>query len=238
MNGLLIVVNYDQELEIRGFLEGLRRTKHGLDVIVVDDGSRDRSPDIAEELGYVVIRHSRNSGVGAAIRTGIRHALSHPGYEFVLIMSSNGKMRPDELHTVIAPIAEDRADYVQGTRFALTGKTLGLPLFRALAIPAYSLMASVILRRRFTDITCGFRAYRLWIVQHPRVKLDQTWLDRYEAELYLHYYACRLGARIVEVPVTIDYSHLKPGRTSKMKPFSGWWSLLRPFLLLASGLRS
>jgi len=238
MNGLLIVVNYEQEVEIGRFLEELRRARHGLDVILVDDGSRDRSPQIAEELGYTVIRHSHNAGVGAAIRTGIRHALSHPKYEYVLIMSSNGKMKPNEVQSVIAPILEDRADYVQGTRFALTGKTLALPLFRAMAIPAYSALASLILRQRFTDITCGFRAYRLWIVSDPRVKLDQAWLDRYEAELYIHYYACRLGARIVEVPVTIDYSHLKVGRRSKMKPFSGWWSLFRPFFLLASGLRT
>ncbi len=238
MNGLLVVVNYDQEQEIGRFLEELRRTEHPLDVIVVDDGSLDRSPQVAEDLGYAVIRHPRNAGVGAAIRTGIRHALSQARYEFVLIMSSNGKMRPGDVQTVITPVVENRADYVQGTRFGLTGKTLSLPLFRALAIPAYSLLASLILRRRFTDITCGFRAYRLWIVQHPRVRLDQAWLDRYEAELYIHYYACRLGARIVEVPVTIDYSHLKAGRASKMRPFSGWWSLLRPFLLLATGLRS
>ncbi len=237
MNGLLIVVNYDQELEIGRFLKDLRRTNHCLDVLVIDDGSKDRSPQIAEELGYTVIRHGRNQGVGAAIRTGLRHAVSQAKYEFVLIMSSNGKMNPGEMHTVIAPIVEGQADYVQGTRFALRGRSLALPMYRALAIPAYSLMASVILRRRFTDITCGFRAYRLWIVRHPRVVLEQSWLDRYETELYIHYYACRLGARMVEVPVTIDYSHLKSDRKSKIRPFTGWWSLLRPFLLLASGLR-
>ncbi|MGN6391442.1 MAG: hypothetical protein ACTHM9_04205, partial [Gemmatimonadales bacterium] len=96
---------------------------------------------------------------------------------------------------------------------------------------------SVVLGRRFTDITCGFRAYRLWIVRDPRVNLRQSWLNRYELELYIHYYACRLGARIVEVPVTIDYSHLAPGRKSKMRPLVSWWSILRPFLLLGTGLK-
>ena len=110
-------------------------------------------------------------------------------------------------------------------------------MFRSAAIPAYSLLASALLGRRFTDITCGFRAYRLWILRHPEVNLQQDWLDRYEAELYIHYYVCRLDARIVEVPVTIDYSHLSAGRKSKMKPVSGWWSLLRPILLLRAGLR-
>ena len=52
--------------------------------------------------------------------------------------------------------------------------------------------------------------------------------DKYEAELYIHYYACRLGLRVIEVPVTIDYSRLAADRKSKMRPFSGWWSLARP----------
>jgi dolichol-phosphate mannosyltransferase len=237
MTGLIIVVNYDQELEIGSFLRSLAAVEHGLDVLVVDDGSTDRSAAIAEELGFRVIRHSRNCGVGAAIRTGIRHALEADTYEFVVIMSSNGKMRAAELPAVIGPITAGHADYVQGTRFSGSGRAIALSRFRSTAIPAYSILASAILRRRFTDITCGFRAYRLWLCRDPRVNLEQRWLDRYEAELYIHFYACRLGARIVEVPITIDYSHLSADRKTKMRPITGWWSLLRPFLLLSSGIK-
>jgi dolichol-phosphate mannosyltransferase len=237
MKGLIIVVNYDQELEITRFLQSLGAVRHGLDVVVVDDASRDRSAEIAERLGYRVIRHPVNRGVGAAIRTGVQYALAEGAYEFLLIMSSNGKMRPEEIPTVIGPILEDRADYVQGSRFARQGQAVALPWFRSAAIPVYSLIASAVLRRRFTDITCGYRAYRLWIVRDSRVNLNQDWLDRYEAELYIHYYACRLGARITEVPVTIDYSHLAVGRKTKMRPITGWWSLLRPFFLLSTGLK-
>jgi dolichol-phosphate mannosyltransferase len=237
VTGLIIVVNYDQELEIGRFLRSLAAIQHGLDVVVVDDGSQDRSPAIAEELGFRVMRHARNRGVGAAIRTGIRHALEREVYEYVVIMSSNGKMRAAELPIVIGPILAGDADYVQGTRFSQEGRAIALSTFRSTAIPLYSVLASAILRRRFTDITCGFRAYRLWLCRHTLVNLEQSWLDRYETELYLHYYACRLGARIVEVPITIDYSHLPSGRKTKMKPFTGWWSLLRPFLLLSSGIK-
>jgi dolichol-phosphate mannosyltransferase len=235
VTGLIIVVNFEQELEIRRFLESLSACNPGLDVIVVDDGSMDRSACIAEELGYFVIRHAVNRGVGAAIRTGIQFALQRDDAEYVVIMSSNGKMHADELPAVIEPIVSGRADYVQGSRFASGGRALSLSRFRSAAIPAYSLLASVILGRRFTDITCGYRAYRLSLFRDTRVNLDQDWLNRYEAELYIHYYACRLGYRVIEVPVTIDYSHLAPGRKSKMIPLVGWWSILRPLLLL--GLR-
>ena len=237
MKGLIVVVNFEQQLEIEAFLGGLRRNNPGLDVVIVDDASRDKSADIAESLGYRVIRRSENQGVGAAIRTGIEYVRNEGGFDFVVIMSSNGKMRSDEIARVIDPIIRGDADYVQGSRFMREGKAVDLSAFRSLAIPAYSAVASALLRRRFTDITCGFRAYRLSMFDARQVRLDQEWLNRYEMELYIHYYACRLGVRIVEVPVTIDYSHLDVDRKSKIRPVSGWWSLFRPLFLLSFGLR-
>lgn len=236
MKGLIVVVNYEQELEIARFLASLSLANPGLDVIVVDDGSRDESPRIAESRGYRVIRRSENRGVGAAIRTGIAYAREHH-FDYVVIMSANGKMHADELPLVIAPIADGRADYVQGSRFLRGGRSPGLSTFRGGAIPLFSLFASAVLRRRFTDITCGFRAYRLSLFDDSSINLNQAWLERYELELYIHYFACRRGARIVEVPVTIDYSHLASGRKSKMRPIVGWWSMIRPFVYLATGVK-
>jgi dolichol-phosphate mannosyltransferase len=236
MKGLIVVVNYEQELEIARFLASLSSANPGLDVIVVDDGSRDQSPRIAESLGYRLIRHFQNRGVGAAIRTGIAYAREHR-FDYIVIMSSNGKMHADELPLVVGPIVEGRADYVQGSRFLSGGQSPGLSTFRNGAIPLFSLFASVVLRQRFTDITCGFRAYQLSLFDDPSINLDQSWLDRYELELYVHYFACRRNARIVEVPVTIDYSHLAAGRRSKMRPIVGWWSMIRPFVLLTTGVK-
>jgi dolichol-phosphate mannosyltransferase len=236
MRGLIVIVNFEQEIEISRFLETLARHNPGLETIVVDDGSRDRSPVIAEEMGHKVIRHPANRGVGAAIRTGIRHAQSE-SFDYVVIMSSNGKMHPDEIPAISSPVAEDRADYVQGSRFLKGGSSLGLSRFRSSAIPLFSLFASALLGRRFTDITCGFRAYRLSLFDDPQVNLDQAWLDRYELELYIHYYACRQNARMLEVPITIDYSHLTAGRKTKMRPIASWWSMIRPFVLLSMRIR-
>lgn len=241
--GLIIVVNYNQEVEIGRFLTELDaelgRGQLGLDVVVVDDGSSDRSADIAEERGYKVLRHGSNRGVGAGLRTGILHAKAQGRYDYVVVMSSNGKMRPSELPRVIEPIVAGRADYVQGSRFLKGGRSLNLTGFRKSAIPAFTLFANAMLRRRFTDITCGFRAYRLALFDDPAVQLEQPWLDRYEMEYYIHYHACRSsrGVRIEEVPVTIDYSHLSEGRKSKIVPLVGWWSMTRPFVYLVTGIK-
>lgn len=236
MKGLVVVVNYNQELEIGAFLDRLLAVRAAEDIVVIDDGSTDASPDIAEARGVLVKRESHNCGIGAAIRRGIYHARDS-GYDYLVIMSSNGKMRPDELPIVEGPILDGTADYVQGNRYLKKGSSVDLTPFRQATIPVFSLFASAMLRRRFTDVTCGFRAYTVAFAIDPGMDISQSWLDRYEMEYYLHFFACRLGYRIVEVPVTIVYSHLDRKRLSKIKPLTGWWSMSRPFVLLATGIR-
>ena len=69
-----------------------------------------------------------------------------------------------------------------------------------------------------------------------RIDLDQEWLDKYELEPYVFYKAIRLGYKVKEVPVTKIYPPKALGYT-KMKPITGWWSIMRPVFLLALGLR-
>ena len=85
-----------------------------------------------------------------------------------------------------------------------------------------------------TDTTNGFRAARTKLLADQNLNLDQPWLDEYELEVYLLYKATKLGYRVVEVPVTKRYPPKELGQT-KMKPITGWWSILRPLFLL--GLR-
>lgn len=235
--GLLIVANYNQVKEIGSYLERAERHFPKSQTIVVDDGSNDGSGDYAEAKGFHVIRHEKNQGIGAALRTGIDYAKSH-GYTWVLISSSNGKIRPEDFETVYSPLISGEADYVTGSRFAPGGSSPGLTPFRRFAIPIFSLLTFPFLGRKFSDITCGFRAYSLDLFNNTRCNIHQEWLNRYELEYYVHYWACKLGVRIKEVPVTIPYTHLAKGRKSKIRPFVGWWSMIRPFVYLRLGVRS
>lgn len=235
--GLVIIANYNQGEEIERFLRECLQTLPLAQMVVVDDGSTDGSDAVAERMGFTVLRHERNRGIGAAIRTGIRHA-SALGCEWVLISSSNGKMVPAEFPTIFGPILNGEAEYVQGSRFLDLGKSPGLPAFRRFAIPVFSLGVSVLLGRWFTDATCGLRAYRIAFLGNPRIDIDQDWLNRYELEYYIHYHAVRTAKlKIKELPVTIRYDHLGEGRKSKIQPVVGWWSMIRPFVLLGLGIK-
>jgi dolichol-phosphate mannosyltransferase len=235
--GLLIIANYNQMAEIGSVLARCERFFSKQNTVVVDDASTDGSGEYAQEKGFRVIRQEKNMGIGAGIRSGIDFALAN-GFTWVLISSSNGKIRPEDYKTVYTPLVTGEADYVTGSRFTPGGSSPGLTPFRRFAIPLFSLFTFPFLGKRFSDITCGFRAYSLELFKNPKCNIHQEWLNRYELEYYIHYWACRLGARIKEVPVTIPYTHLAKGRKSKIRPFVGWWSMIRPFVYLRFGVRS
>jgi len=87
-----------------------------------------------------------------------------------------------------------------------------------------------------TESTNGFRAVRTSVLSDSRLDLSQTWLRQYELEPYLYLRSIQLGYRTVEVPVTKIYPPKQAGQT-KMKPFTGWWSILRPLVYVGFGLR-
>ena len=236
MNILVIVANYNQSQEIKAFLNDLIQYWPQRNVLVVDDGSTDGSDKTAEQMGFQVSRHPKNQGIGAAIRTGILFA-KEQGFTHVLIMSSNGKMLCREIQNVVSPILTEAADYVTGSRYLPGGSSPGISLFRRMSIPLFSIFSFFILGKRFTDITCGFRCYPVNFLFEQPIDISQDWLNRYEMEYYIHYWACKKGLRIKEVPVTIRYSHLSTGRKSKIQPLIGWWSMLRPFIFLKLGFK-
>lgn len=204
------------------------------EIVVVDDGSSDSTADEARAAGATVIRQPRNRGVGAAIRTGIHYARDNE-YEVVVVMGADDQDDPGEIPLVARPVLEGEADLVQGSRRLEGRRTVDMPLFRRVTTKLYSLVFRLATGFPSTDATNGFRAFRVEIVEHPAVNIDQDWLDTYELEPYLLYSAIRAGFRVREAPVTKRYDR-DLGYT-KMRIGRDWWRILRPILFLRLGLR-
>lgn len=201
---------------------------------VVDDGSTDAGPDLAERAGARVIRLGANRGIGAAIRAGL-DAAREDGCDVAVVMAASGKDRPEEIPQLLARIDEGY-DYVQGSRFMDGGASVNLPFVRGVLIHMFTLAFRLLTGFAGTDVTNGFRAYRLALLDDPRVRIHQEWLERYELEYYIHWKAITLGYRVVEVPVSKTYPDRKRGY-SKIRPVIDWWHMVRPALLLALHLR-
>lgn len=202
----------------------------GADVIlVVDDGSRDNSAEVARASGAEVLALPERRGVGAALREGFRALKGRA--DVVVVLAGNDKDEPLEIPRLLAPLAEGRAEFVQGSRYLAGGCASGdMPLYRRLATRVHPLIFSLTTGRKVTESTNGFRAFRLSLLDDPRLSLEAASLDGYALEPYLYANVVRLGYSTCEVPVTKTYPSRKKGYT-KMKAGRDWWEILRPLFL-------
>ncbi len=203
--------------------------------IGVNDGSTDRGPQILRSHGIEVV-DIPHTGAGACIKRAVRYAQEN-GYDILVVMAGNNKDDPEEIPRLLAPIVQEGYDYVQGSRFLPGGSYPNLPAFRLFAIKLLSVLFSVYARRRCTELTNGFRAYRLGLFDDSRINIWQEWLDKYEYEYYVHWKVYTYAYKVKEVPVTKTYPADKSVKYSKISPITGWWQMLRPFVFLTLRLK-
>lgn len=232
--GLKVLATAPAFNEERKIGDVVRRTPRDIvdEMLVVDDGSTDRTVQEATEHGATVLSLGSTIGVGAAIRAAYDYAREH-GFDVVVVMAGNNKDAPEEIPALLDPIAEDRADFVQGSRFLNKGANFGkMPLYRRIATRLHPILFSIVAGTKVTESTNGFRALRVSVLADERIDLHQDWLNEYELEPYLYLRIIKCGYRTAEVPVTKIYPPKKLGQT-KMKPVTGWWSILRPLYYAA-----
>lgn len=206
------------------------------EILVIDDGSTDRTPKIAEEAGARVLRLDKRGGVGQAIRKAIEYARKK-SFDIIVITAGNDKDRPAEIPRLLKPIIEDGYEFVQGSRYLPSGDYGNMPEYRLVATKyVHPLLMRIATGRPITDSTNGFRAFKLNVLDHPEIDIYQEWLDAYELEVYILYKVLSLGLKFTEVPVTKVYPEHNLGYT-KMVPLVSWWRIIRPVLFLKMGLR-
>src|SRR5437660_2043029 len=177
----------------------VHRTRQRLDhVVVVDDGSNDRTAQRARDAGAEVIVHSQNRGKGEAIKTGLRHWLDRQ-FIHVIILDADGQHLPEEINRFIAAAAQagDRSFFLGNRMNNLTG----MPLVRRVVNRYMSNRISRICRQKILDTQCGFRMLDRQLI--PEL-LDGGSRFDYETEMLI--IASRKGYRIESVPITTVYS--------------------------------
>src|SRR3989338_85181 len=186
----------------------IRRIKsHHLGVVVVDDGSRDRTAAVAAGEGALVISHLRNEGKGRALRTGFEHAL-RARYDGVVTMDSDGQHDPADIPSLISAAEHQHAALVLGNRLA---NGAAMPAARRVTNRLMSRIVSLLARQPIPDSQCGFRFIRREVLEsvHLRSRF-------YEIETELLLGASRRKWKIVSVPVRSIYenhpSRIRPVR--------------------------
>src|SRR5262245_52448973 len=124
-NVWVVIAAYNEAKVIAGVVADVQTTGHR--VVVVDDGSRDATADVAEAAGAIVIRHPINLGQGAALQTGLDFALAQ-GAEIVVTFDADGQHRAADIAGLIDALGQSGADFALGSRFL--GSTVNLPASR------------------------------------------------------------------------------------------------------------
>jgi dolichol-phosphate mannosyltransferase len=221
---ILVVPAFDEEGKIGEVVgKALTRAPYLDTVLVVDDGSKDRTAEEAEQAGATVLKHAVNTGAGGAIRTGCEYAVEK-NFDIIAVEGGDDQDDPAFIERLVTPIVDEGYDFVQGSRY-LYGK-LDIPAFRLITTKGYSVLFSVAAGKRITDASNGFRAYKTSILR--TINLRQQWLEQYELEPYLLLQTIKQGYKFKEVPVP---KYWPKGRSySKMVPFKSWWSITRPII--------
>ena len=178
-------------------------------ILVCDDGSTDLTATIAKKIGAVVIKHGKNLGYGAAIRSLFLKAKDLDG-DVLVTFDADGQHRIDDIKNVIKPIVNQEADLVIGSRF-LDESEKEVPQYRKVGIKVITKITNASIKKQLTDSQSGFRAYSRKIISE--LNPSETGMG-VSTEILIK--ASSKNFRIVEVPIKIIYE----GNTSTHNPIT------------------
>lgn len=192
------------QASISAAVSGMR--KYADTVVVVDDGSTDRTAAMAEEAGAVVIRHERNLGKGEALNTGFRYAREH-GFEFLVTLDSNGGHDPADIPIFINAYLRTGIPVLVGNRMPHAAL---MPPVKRLANIITSRFLSRRMRQYLPDTLCGFRLLKCDVLPFISARAG-----RYAAEPEILLRVSNRGIRMDNVPINV----LPPVAKQHFHPF-------------------
>jgi hypothetical protein len=165
------------------------------EVLVVDDGSRDGTGDVAAEHGALVARHVTNRGGGAALRTGYR-LMVESGALIVVTLDADGQHLPSEMPRLVEPVLSGEVDVAHGSR--VLGHADRNHFARELGIVFFNRLVSLITRTHVTDCSNGYRAVRTTVLPQLVLRQEQFHTSEFMIE------AIKRGIPAKEIPITVE----------------------------------
>lgn len=153
MRAYALIPSYNEEKTIREII--LRVKKIGLIPVVVDDGSKDRTYEVAKNAKAVVFRHEENKGKGEAIRTGLKHLLKKDDAKYVVIIDADMQYPPEEASKLLKPL-EEGADFVSGYRLPKE-----VPYANRFGNFVWKIFFNFLFKTNFKDTNCGLIAFNM-----------------------------------------------------------------------------
>ena len=167
MKSLVIIPAYNEETNLPFVLKDLQG--FASDILVVNDGSKDATEEVARRSGVAFVSHPFNLGIGGSVQTGLKYALRN-GYDYAIQFDGDGQHRADQICKIVSQVESGQADLVIGTRTLPEGYKCGFS--RKIGSLIFCLLIRILTGKRVADPTAGFRCYgpnaiRLFSIAYP-----------------------------------------------------------------------
>jgi glycosyltransferase involved in cell wall biosynthesis len=221
---LVIIPAYNEEDSLAHVIDCVRASAPLVDIVVVNDGSMDRTASIAREKGVILLDLPYNLGIGGAVQTGYKFAADR-GYDIAIQVDGDGQHPAEEIPKLIDILQGKRSDMAIGSRFVAGRSDYNTPLARLVGIRMLSAGISLLARQRITDPTSGFRA-----VNRDVIRLLARMYPRDYPEPEAVVLLLRAGYSIAEVPVRMEQ---RLGGISSITLLNGLFYVVKVLLAIA-----
>ncbi len=223
---LVIIPAYNEEDSLGRVIRRVKSAIPSADIVVINDGSTDATPDIAEGYGAILVSLPYNLGIGSAMQTGFMYAHDRH-YDIAVQVDGDGQHDPSEIQVLLNALQETGADVVVGSRY-LEDRGYITPWQRRIGIVMLSALISLVIGQRITDPTSGFRAMNRRAIFFCSSDYPFDYPEP-EAVVVLK----RAGLAIGETPVTMNPRY---GGQSSITPLRSAYYMVKVIMAILIGL--
>lgn len=187
--------------------ELLQKITPNYEIIVIDDGSKDRTLNICQKKQVMIIHNRHNYGKGYALREGFRRARGH----IIITIDSDGDHHPEEIPLLLKPLLDGQVDFVLGTRFNLNGRIPVTTAVNTFGNRLFNFLIRQLTHHHFTDTQCGFRAFKKSCLSN--LSLESY---GYEIETEMIIQLARQNIRYREIPVSSRVTYFRKSNINRL----------------------
>ena len=219
---------YDKLISLIDQIKKYNYSEFDFKYLFVNNGSNDRSLDLIKDSKLDFLNLKKNKGVGYALMLGFLFAKKN-GYEFIIHLAGNGKMKPSQIIDFIKLSKNNNYDFISGSRFLEGSSKKNNPLYRILLIKMFNPVINFLLKKKITDSTCGFRMFKVSIFKNFKKNFLKKELYTYGYEYFSYGKILRSkNVKFIEIPVNMDYPSKKD--YTKIKPIIDWYVIAKYWL--------
>ena len=228
MKTLCVIPVFNEYSKLNNLIDQIKKNDHikyNLQYIFVNNGSTDESLSLIKKSGVKYINLKNNKGVAYALMMGFLYAKKY-NFNNLVHLAGNGKMNPAQIDKFLELIIKKDYDFVSGSRFLDGSSKKNNPLIRLILINTFSILLSFIIRKKISDTTCGFRAFKINIFKNFKKNFFKKEFFTYGYEYFSYGKIIKSNKiKFLEIPVSMDY----PSKTnySKIRPIVDWYIILK-----------